>query len=516
MTENTQEPATNGAFDAQPSLETFHLFMNLPYDLRRSIYVLATPRRVVRVEEGPIDIDEKRNWPKEHGSYFDYAYKRFYNQMKETPPGLTLHPDLAGFSYNWRRNIPWESYNRSHRQTCLEEYGFTSNKPRYEPWSPSDDLPRIPTDWLSDYPELAFELTRECCLYSDTEIPVFLHVCSESRETLVEWGYRLFFSTRTCEPRTWFHPGRDRLYVAYNQEYFHYYGSPQQLHNLYPCLDPGLLLTGCRWDIGQHSLDDLKQIKNVILERPADYPDQEKLVHDLQCILTILSGLEELFLESWAVDSFRSWVTDFTNGMELDLKAEPRSVACIPVEDIDVIGSAFWDRVMSYDAEEALVYTGSWHSQFNQHLERESKPRSYHEAHAESVKAYIHSWKSNVTNGPWRNIRIPTIRHVHLCPDSYSEVYLAARHRFWKALSSLNHEEIREPDFRENFLQQMKDCPTPFQIRWGRLENGVEWPQAIETAQLLNAQELVGHWIYIRQAWYLGRFDIAEPRFIKF
>ncbi|RKL46404.1 hypothetical protein BFJ70_g2896 [Fusarium oxysporum] len=528
MTQNERNPRSRGQDDmstAKPKLDTFHLFEYLPYDLRHSIYVLATPRRVVRVEEGPVNPKEKRAWAEQdYESYFDYAFENFYKEMLVEMQVPKLHPDLAAFAHNWRHRIPWASYNSRHKQTCLEAYGFTSNQPLHEPWQPSEETPRIPTDWLVDYPELAFELTRKSCLYSDAEIPVFLHVCSESRQALVNWGYRLFFATRTTGPRTWFHPGRDRLCIPHTVESFprtddRDYGSglPGEAHTPYPCPEPGLLLSGCQWDIGQYRVDDLKQVKNVILERPSTGTDQDKLANKIQSILPLLSDLDELLLEDWGLEEFGYWLYPFRGSHAVEVKTPASSVACIPVEDIDAIGYAFWERSRPVDEDRLgpLCYTGYRNSYFNEYLTSPSRSQPYHVAYAEGVKARLLTWRSELTTAQAQKPRVPTIVHVNICPESCSDMYMINRHKFWKALKSLDDKGVQEPDFREKFSKQMNDCPPPFRIKWRDLDWGVEWPETVGIARLTDARAI--DWLSegTLQAWYLNRLDIPEPQFIK-
>ncbi|KAJ4048571.1 hypothetical protein NW761_004259 [Fusarium oxysporum] len=528
MTQTERNPRSRTQDDtsnANPKLDKFHLFRYLPYDLRHSIYVLATPRRVVRVEEGPVNPKEKRAWAEQdYESYFDYAFEKFYKEMLVEMQLPKLHPDLAAFAHNWRHRIPWASYNSRHKQTCLEAYGFTSNQPLHEPWQPSEETPRIPTDWLVDYPELAFELTRKSCLYSDAEIPVFLHVCSESRQALVNWGYRLFFATRTTGPRTWFHPGRDRLCIPHTVECFprtddRDYGSglPGEAHTPYPCPEPGLLLSGCHWDIGQYRVDDLKQVKNVILERPSTGTDQNKLANKIQSILPLLSGLDELLLEDWGLEEFGYWLYPFRGSHAVEVKTPASSVACIPVEDIDAIGYAFWERSRPVDEDRLgpLCYTGYRNSDFNEYLTSPSRSQPYHVAYAEGVKARLLTWRSELTTAQAQKPRIPTIVHVNICPDSCSEIYMSNRHRFWEALKSLSDEQIQEPDFRAKFSQQMNDCPPPFRIKWRDLDWGVEWPETVETARLIDSRAIDWHMEGTLQAWYLNHSEIPEPNFVK-
>ncbi|CCT70433.1 uncharacterized protein FFUJ_06406 [Fusarium fujikuroi IMI 58289] len=526
MTQTDRNPrfrVQDDASNTKPKLENFHLFRFLPYDLRHTIYILATPPRVVRVEEGPVNPKEKRAWiDQDYESYFDYAFENFYKEKLVKMPVPKLHPDLAAFAHNWRHRIPWDSYNRQYKQTCLETYGFTSNSPVYEPWQPSEETPRIPTDWLVDFPELAFELTRKCALYSDAEIPVFLHVCSESRQALVNWGYRLFFATRTTSPRIWFHPERDRLYIPHTVETFpraydRYYGSglPGEAHTPYPCPEYSLLLSGCHWDIGQYRVDDLKKVRNVILESPSTGKDQDALIRELQSLLPLLSGLNELLLENWGLEEFGDWFYPFRGSHTVEVKTPASSVACIPVEDIDAIGYAFWERSRANDDNRLgpLCYTGYRNSDFNEFLENPSRSQSYHVAHAEAVKTELLEWKSDLATS--KKPRIPTICHVNICPDSFSKVYLANRHRFWKALESLDHMQVQDLDFREKFSLRMSNCPPPFRIHWRQLDWDRDWPDTVEIARLTDAMGIDWYTEGTLQAWYLTRFEVPEPQCIE-
>ncbi|KAF4427924.1 hypothetical protein F53441_14074 [Fusarium austroafricanum] len=503
-------------------LQIFHLFTKLPYDLRRSIYILATPRRVVRVEEGPVDVKEKHTWFDEgYDSYFDYAFEKFYEQMAANGPNFNvkLHPDLASFAHNWRHHIPWSSYNRPYTQTSLDMYGFTSSRPLYEPWAPSKDVPRIPTDWLVDFPELAFALTRKSCLYSEAEIPVFLHVCVESRQTLMAWGYRLLFSTRTVGPRTWFHPGRDRLYIPYHIDEFprevesrYHSSNVAEIITPYPVFRPGLLLSGCYWDIGQYSVQDLRQVKSIVLGSPGNYSDMENLIQDLQSILLLLSGLEELLLEGWSLEDFYYWFQKVPGSPSVSERTPASCVACIPVEDIDAIGYAFWERDYWYEGPIQLPYTGYANNYFNRHKTRPLEVTSYHSAHADAIKDRLLG--SDLVTAQGRRPPIPiTIRHVNLCPDSCSELYKTGRRRLWEALESLDDDQIRKPDFMRKFSQGMDDCQSPFKVEWRSPGYGAEeWPELIERISLMDAEEIMRTPDGMLQGWYLNRFKIPEPQ----
>ncbi|KAF4949995.1 hypothetical protein FSARC_13314 [Fusarium sarcochroum] len=503
--------------------ETFHRFTHLPYDLRHYIYALATPCRIVRVEEGPVNVKEKGIWHENYyDSYFHYAFEQFCKQMLEDAPtfNIKLHPDLACFAHNWRHRIPWSAHNHPYQQKRLDAYGFTSSLPFHEPWQASTDVPLIPTDWLIDYPELAFELTRKCCLYGHAEIPVFLHVCIESRQALIRWGYRLFFSTRTAGPRTWFHPGRDSLYIPYqnivfprDREYRSRLRDQTPIPTPYPCIKPGMLLSGCHWDIGQYSVQDLKEVKYLILGTRSRW-DEGELAGCLENILPLISNLEELLLEDWSLQDFVSWF-DKIEGSPCVETSTASSVACIPAEDIDAIGCFYWTRGDAYNDPPPMSFTGHSNARFNRFKTLSSN--SYHEAQANALEAQLLRWSSTSTTAQDQELRIPTIRHVHLCPESCSKLFTTSRHGLWKALQSLDSDYIRQPDFRTKFLTT-NDFQPPFNIQWRDIEHQQrEWPELIEFVRSLGVEAASTNWAEwsdqsILQAWYLNRFAIAEPR----
>ncbi|KIL93021.1 hypothetical protein FAVG1_04202 [Fusarium avenaceum] len=494
-------------------MSTFHHFIHLPYDIRYNIYVLATPRRVVRVEERLLNPTEKRPWYEDYDSYLDYAYGSFCKELGNGSPNFNvkLHPDIAHFAHNWRHQLTWPS-----KQQSLGAHGFTSSRPAYEPWKPSRDTPRIPTEWLIDSPELAFALTRNFYLYSSAEIPVFLHVCVESRQALVEWGYRLFFSTRTAGPRTWFNPRRDRLYIPFNQEDFpprnsDEYASYELPPNPYSRIKP-VLLSGCKWDIGLYSVQDLKEIRKVILGAPGSIEDDTLALY-LGRILPLLSNVEELLLEDWSLDDFDFWF-DNTIGAPILPSPTAASIRCVPVEDIDVVGSAFWPNGGSYEEWRTNCYTGTLTDYFRPFKATSSEP--YHATKAKELEARLLDWKSTSKIAQNADVRIPTIRHVNLVPDYCAELYTNSRHGLWKAIGSLTDEEIRRPDFRKRF-PEMNAFPPPFNIQWR--SDGDPRPGWLEL--LDNLQRHAGEISYPvldgrqLQAWYLmNRFKITEPLFV--
>ncbi|KAF5011763.1 hypothetical protein FDECE_2130 [Fusarium decemcellulare] len=191
--------------------ETFDLFPRLPPEIRRAIYLLATPSRIVHIQEWP-----EPTWD---------AYQDFKEWLNETlPSDLPIHPSLADLAPYWRRYIDDVYFVLDASglwQTTLGRYGFTipdANKQTTtsrDPWTPSEMCPRLDPLWLSERPGLAWHLCRRTKLRSNTPIPPLLHTCRESRSVLIQYGYSIAFSTRTAEPQTWFHFERDILYVDY-------------------------------------------------------------------------------------------------------------------------------------------------------------------------------------------------------------------------------------------------------------------------------------------------------------
>ncbi|KAI0383214.1 hypothetical protein F5Y04DRAFT_278919 [Hypomontagnella monticulosa] len=158
----------------------FHFFPFLPFELRREIYILATPPRVVHVRESWDFVGEDAFWDCYDNSDHDYedfkleyAYHSFEDRYKANPLRVKIHPDIAYFARNWRDRIPREL--RRPLQTCPESFGSTSNAASSGPWIPTEETPEIPLCWLEEDLCAAFELVRESHLYSQAPIPPLLH-----------------------------------------------------------------------------------------------------------------------------------------------------------------------------------------------------------------------------------------------------------------------------------------------------------------------------------------------------
>ncbi|EEH41721.2 hypothetical protein PAAG_03284 [Paracoccidioides lutzii Pb01] len=262
------------------SFETFYPFPRFPPEIRRIIYLLATPPRYVFVNEYP---------KPDSDSYGDFCES--FDTRVPIPGNLTIHPSLAYFAHNWCQRVrvnkpPREAWNfntynarRSKSlQTTLDSYGFMSSKKPYQPWTPTADVPEIPAHWLAERPALAWHFTRESHFRSRTPIPPLLHTCTESRQVLIDYGYELTFRTRTSGPRVWFCYCYDVLCL---------------LSRGYD--DSCGVLDGCPWNIGQFLPDDLRRVRRLAIQDTFD-PSDECGIALTSGALRLFSGIRELLL----------------------------------------------------------------------------------------------------------------------------------------------------------------------------------------------------------------------------
>jgi hypothetical protein len=306
------------------AIETFPLFSSLPLELRRKIYMLATPPRIVPVQEVSEDHEE------------------FKERFRTTPVQLKLDPSLTHFAFNWCRIPHIHRHSRQGQQT-LDSYGITGGKALHRPWEPSASTPEIPLCWLANQPRVAWELVRESHLYSKAPIPALLHTCAESRAELMSCGYRLSFRTRSNGPRTWFNFERDVLYIDLHWNHFEDEWSLG-------------LLSGCLWDIGQFYPEDLKRVRKLALNESAHLlaiqkPNSESAIesiHQLSGALRLFSGLTELLLVEWSQEDVSQW-SEFSaktsvfnsrrrHGTEEERLDTSREIlSCVVVEEIDAL-----------------------------------------------------------------------------------------------------------------------------------------------------------------------------------
>ncbi|RYP15736.1 hypothetical protein DL767_010291 [Monosporascus sp. MG133] len=292
--------------------QNFHLFPELPPEIRHYIYLLATPPRIVHVQEET-----------EHREPFEETFLT-------TPVQLELHPSIAYFAHNWTKHVgrhaPWRSSPEPFSgQTTLEAHRFTTSKPKYQPWEPSAEVPEIPLNWLgaNSNVKTAWVMTRQSELYSRAPIPAVLHVCVESRASLMNFGYQLAFGTRTSLPMTWFHFGRDTLHVDRCD--------PDDYEDC-------LLLGGSSWHIGQFMPEDLRRVQRLSLQDGGFMPYFAPYLRDFPDSLRLMPNLRDLYLVEWNVVESEVPATAFFERITAE---EPIKVtrgehwSFLPVEETD-------------------------------------------------------------------------------------------------------------------------------------------------------------------------------------
>ncbi|OTB11614.1 hypothetical protein K445DRAFT_26333 [Daldinia sp. EC12] len=247
------------------NIDTFHLFPSLPPEIRREVFLLATPPRIVQLQQ-------------RHEILEDFL-ERFRNL---NPWDIELHPSLAYFARNWSEVIL--SYKDLRSQRKLEDYGFTTSCPAQRPWEPSDSTPEIPVNWLFDHPKVAYEFLGKSYVYSKAPIPALLHTCVESRRVLIDAGYQLAFASRNHEPRTWFHFGRDLLYLKTLER-------------------AGLrLLDPSPWGTGSIDPQSLQQVQRLVVGGRSIFPFRA-FVHDTTysalSAMQLLPNLEKIYFVLW-------------------------------------------------------------------------------------------------------------------------------------------------------------------------------------------------------------------------
>ncbi|CAG9961970.1 unnamed protein product [Clonostachys byssicola] len=463
---------------------TFHKFSDLPFDLRYQIYLLATPSRLVYIQEGfpvkdelcEVKDDECFEWEYDkleagEAAFVDFSHQLCHGSLQFN---LKLHPDLVYFSENWRAWIA-ESFSQPRRQTTLEEYSFTTSKTPYDPWTATPEAPCIPANRLHEKPKLAFELARETWLYSETPIPAFLHVCTESRQVLKTLGYQLAFGTRSHAPRTWFHFERDILYAPRINDDCEYNPLTDLNFAYYSSEYLTSVLSGCPWDFGRFDLDSLRSLRRLVLPGTwSPLPEHEPFVpslHYLANMMKLLPNLKEIFLEEWEAEDIGGWLfgtvwwripKDSQHSRILNRAFEPR--VCIPWEPIDSIGSMCWfDRgVMDGDGV-GPIPDGQRYIMRTDHPLPSIAEHSRQWDRQAWAKMFRKQLQAKLQQHASYSSAIPEITFVHTCPESLSQRFLRGRHQFWQDFIHLQeaardqsrlelvHSAIQEPRFRVNF-----------------------------------------------------------------
>ncbi|KAI0523690.1 hypothetical protein F5B22DRAFT_633818 [Xylaria bambusicola] len=401
-------------------LDSFHQFVALPFELRRMIYLLASPPRFVHVLEETEDRDD------------------FEERFRTSLVPIQLRPSIAYFARHWRGRIPfppvrWKWYD-GRRQTTLERYGFDSPRSRNSlPWKPTRDVPEIPYNFLSENPDVAWEFLRTSSFYSTAPIPTMLHVTRESRHVLMGFGYELAFPTRSCGPRIWFNFKTDVLYLGKIED-----------REDRPFCD---FLSGNKfWDVGQFDPHDLRRIRRIALESSADAVcfGNKDVMHGVSDILELLGSVEELFLEEFGWSYELSQHAEQENGRSLWVYA--------PVLEVDVLANVVYGstppRSTGYEGQELRAYKEN-----NMGDGRDffvDKARRFEE----TLEARRDELVRSRSLTPWR---IPKATLGYILPQWMCKALYKWRWTIWNRHRALKEEEARSKAFEA--AQRSIDVP---------------------------------------------------------
>ncbi|KAI1400078.1 hypothetical protein F4819DRAFT_388291 [Hypoxylon fuscum] len=496
------------------TVSTFHPFPFLPYELRREIYILATPPRIVHVKESWENGDHDTFYQAwcddrelDYGDFIiSYALQKFQEKYQDGLLNARLHPDLAYFAHNWRELIPFEP---DLTQTCLESYGFTSTAGPHQPWLPTEETPEIPLSWLEDHLDVAFELLRESRLYSEAPIPPLLHTCADSRKILIDYGYRIAFGTRTSGPRTWFHFDRDRLFIAKRQQWH-----PNEFF-ITPFPD---LLSGGPWDIGQFDPKDLRQVKQLVLGRLGPYPNDETITEKIGNLIPLIPNIREIFLEEW------NDLAEYFYDLDLKYLSKPQnnpnnrtSVThrtrelwrCVAVDEIDPLSQIFCHnghitlhpgRMLSLDAAffEFALYkcAGLQNGSFFEHLARQLE-----------IKLAL------LENGPDTHRTTPKIKFVHVCSETTARRFVHERLSFWHDYMELRKTYARCKPSKSLMIEGFTQSSAfrinwPVDYYWPYFIQALEWDASQLADPIRNGDGISDAHL---QGWFLNTGWAVEP-----
>ncbi|PLB46610.1 hypothetical protein P170DRAFT_466064 [Aspergillus steynii IBT 23096] len=387
--------------------QTFHFFPALPPEIRRTIYILATPPRVVHIQE--VSEDEKT----------------FLAELKIAPFRRTLCPSLTHFALHWRKYIP-----KAIKQPTLEHFGVTGARPLNKPWTPSAATPEIPIPWLTEQPELAWEMVRNSYLYSKAPIPALLHTWSESREELIRFGYELAFRTRSNGPRTWFNFKRDVMYLTKSESRGRFSGTVSLSNNMF-------------YEVGQFHPFDLTRVKRLALAYcgPLLFPWRAPSLwtEEIAQILPLFPGLSELLLAELEDEDVMRWSERGPHWNRNSGSSTRERWCCLAVEEIDALLSLLSDGFRTDLGSVGLVA-----EMFKEHQQRRESSDGYFEhrrvvteqALADARDAMIAS-SHPIPMTPWS---IPRIRAVHILPESMVPGMIQERRNAWNKFCELKRD----------------------------------------------------------------------------
>lgn len=488
-------------------------FWRLPYELRCEIYMLATPPRLVHVREGweYEDEREKQEAKADPDGELLFAYQKFAQKLRDSPSSVDLrvHPEIAHFAHNWNQLRPLSRRQPILAQKTLVEYGFSSTECAHQPWKPTKETPSIPPSMLADRPGLAFELVRRSYLWSQAPIPPLLHTCSDSRRMLQESGYQLTFATRSHEPRTWFHFGRDRLYLKMRHDQAAGRRPPGPRDDISIGWD-NPLLSGAPWDIGQFTVADLRRVEHLFLD--------DRFEVTITHMLPLLPNVKDIWIKGWGAEAIQECLSQASGSEALSEEAQQGRLGsrgreiwrCVPAEEMDQVGHMYWCRdAIAFDTEHSNPWSGAESIDiYNRFKNIEQKMTFY-----QDMACYVE-------NHLKRNLRtprdIPTIKFVHVCPEGLAKQFVKERHMFWRYFDEVQRGVARDMDSSPSKLGFPEHPPSL--LGWYNRPEYEMWSQILRRVKNMDVIATMRQpWdievkIPLRlQAWYITDAEVPEP-----
>ncbi|KAJ1323863.1 2EXR family [Microdochium nivale] len=422
-------------------MSAFSLLQLLPPELRREIYLYATPPRIVKLEADIEDWDDFwERWPT--SSIVD----------------IYVHPESTYFAPLWDqggRPHPYIHRRTWPKQMTLKQYGFTTQKPRQGHW-PLED--RFPFDAILNDQQTVYNLFRRGQFYSNCEIPPLLHTCSDSRRFLIDAGYELAYGTRSHNSKIWFNFKRDILHIRddndHNWLYQMFFGSMQRLDSQ----------TTHRWvdhksdrPVSLFRLHDLRRIRQLVCHLTGPIEDFVDLCY-------LMPNLQHVYMDPWGnVDAVLPHSTVSHQALSpLPRLERNRSIHheyMIRLEEVDLIWPD-WHSTMLSHLKLCPEYTNSdvrWCMVWKQERGFSDSFFQFAESHMRDLvqsqlDARHATPQARALEGQFSLMReAPKCHFVHISPiDGLENIYYN-RQACWEILRQRRESWLQSPDYQEPF-----------------------------------------------------------------
>jgi hypothetical protein len=277
------------------------------------------------------------------------------------------------------------------RQKQLHSYGFTSTRPR----------PEIRHLRTAEFAE-AVNATR---LWSNSSIPVVLHVCRESRQLAIRCGYALAFSNQWAPAHTWFNFRTDYLHLDGRYPYLY-----EHLEKRYPYEDP-----------------DKTRIRRAVIWWQRDLPEE------VFKIVNVFQNLEELAIRTGIYPQ------------DEPLASNLHFVDCTNAE-------AFLEGPWASNPAYTWAIKG--------YIKAHPEGSSYHEAQIRDIEHFLTTKLESVRQPGHPEIKVPKFRHVFETHAECESKLQACRARFWAEEEEdppkEPHERIRKEELEEEIIRQLQ------------------------------------------------------------